>query len=95
MRKTNRDSEKVVLCAIAVMNVEIDDGDTLDTVGVAGMFGGDGHVVEQAEAHGLRRFRVMSRWANCAKCVARAAIENRVDRRADAANSAQGGLSRR
>jgi hypothetical protein len=42
-----------VLGAVAVMHVEIHDGDPVQAVVVQGVVGGDGQVVEEAEAHGL------------------------------------------
>ena len=43
------------LRAVAVMDVEIDNGDAPDTVGLLGVAGGNGHIVEQTKAHGPRR----------------------------------------
>jgi hypothetical protein len=51
-----------LLGAVAVVDVPVDDGDAGEAAG-ARMGGGDRHVVEQAEAHGLRSPRVVPRWA--------------------------------
>ena len=41
------------LGAVAVVHIEIDDGHALRIIAAAGIVGGDGHLIEQAEAHGL------------------------------------------
>ena len=43
-----------VLRAVAVVHVPVDDGDALGAMRLLRMAGGDGDVVEQAEAHGRR-----------------------------------------
>ena len=49
-----------VLGAVAVVDVEIDDGDALDAMGRLGVAGGDRRVVEEAEAHRRRRLGVVA-----------------------------------
>ena len=49
-----------VLRAVAVMHVEIDDGDSLVAVNRARMQRTDRDVVEQAKAHGARAFGMMA-----------------------------------
>ncbi len=49
-----------VLGAVAVVDVEIDDGDALDAMGRLGVPGGDRRVVEEAEAHRRRRLGVVA-----------------------------------
>ena len=49
-----------VLRAVAVVDVEIDDGDALGAMGGLGVAGGDRRVVEEAEAHRRRRLGVVA-----------------------------------
>ena len=49
-----------VLGAVAVVDVEIDDGDALDAVRRLRVPGGDRRVVEEAEAHRRRRLGVVA-----------------------------------
>ena len=49
------------LCAVAVMDVEVDHGDALDAMFLASMLRGNRGTVEQAKAHGVVGFGMMSR----------------------------------
>ncbi len=49
-----------VLGAVAVVSVEIDDGDAGEFMLSDEVFGGDGDVVEEAEAHGMVAFGVVA-----------------------------------
>ena len=63
--KRDREHARVVaeqrLGAIAVMDVEVDDGDALETERVLRVTGGDRDVAEDAEAHRLRLERMVAR----------------------------------
>lgn len=58
-----------VLGAVAMVNIEIDDTDILDVPTVLEIAGGNGHIVEIAEAHGFGFFGVVSRRADRAEGV--------------------------
>ena len=60
------------------MHVPIDDQDARQAVGLAGVLGGQGDVVEQAEAHAARRRGVMARRPDQAQGVAVLAAEHRI-----------------
>ena len=53
-----------MLCAIAVMDIEIDDRDRRQTMNGARMMGRDGHIVEQAEPTCFISLSVVTRWSN-------------------------------
>ena len=78
------------LRAIAVVHVEIGDGDALQPVCGQRVGGAQGHVVEQAEAHRLCRRGVVARWAYCAKGMVAGPRHDRIDRGDDGASRAQG-----
>ena len=69
-RRAGRVGPEDVLRAVAVMDVEVDDRDALGAMLRARIEGGDGGVVEQAEAHGAVRFRVMAGRAHWQKAFA-------------------------
>jgi len=48
------------LRAVAVVDIEIDDGDFLEAMFLLEIFGGDGDVGEKAEAHGMVGLGVMA-----------------------------------
>ncbi len=50
-----------VLCAVAMVDVEIHDQDAVQAVIVSSGLGGDGDVVQQAEPHSTAGDRVVSR----------------------------------
>ena len=50
-------SQKIVLGAVAVMDVEVEDREPRQLVHRARLHGADGDIVEHAEAHGLHRPR--------------------------------------
>ena len=83
-----------VLGAVAVMDVEIHDRDPLGAVRLLGVAGGDGHVIEEAEAHRGRDLGVMSGRAGRDESVANLAAHHLVDREDRAACGAKRGLER-
>ena len=85
---------KDVLDAVAVMDVEIHDRDALGAMRFLRVPGGDGGVVEEAEAHRRRDFGVMAGRAGRDKGVANPAAHHLVDREDRASRGAQRGLER-
>ena len=67
------------LGAVAVVDIEIDDGHALRIIAAAGIMGGDGHLIEQAEAHGLARFRMVAGRAERTEGVVGLAGEDGID----------------
>ena len=67
-----------ILGAIAVVHIEVDDGDALEPVALARVPGGDGDVVQQAEAHRLGRAGVMAGRAHGAEGGGNVSGEHRV-----------------
>ena len=93
-------AEEMVLGAVAMMDVEIDHRHPLQAMHMAGIFGSDGDIVEQAEPHRRRGFGVMSWRANGTERVSRIAFDDRVHRIANATDRAKcrlprGGVHRR
>ena len=82
------------LRAIAVMDVEIDDGDAADTVNGAGMGGADRDAVEEAEPHGAGGFGMVAGRAHGAEGGLRLARHERIHRRRRSARGPQRGLLR-
>ena len=78
-----------------MVDVEINHRDPRKTVHGAGVLGADGDIVEQAKAHGARRFGVVAGRAHGAKRVLRRPRCHRVDRRQDRARGMQRGFARR
>ena len=70
-----------LLRAIAVMNVEIDDGDALDAMLGASIGRSDGNIVEQTKAHNAVAFGVVAGRAYLAERVgdARHRIHHSID----------------
>ena len=66
------------LGAVAVMHVEIDDGDTFGAVHDLGVAGGDGGCVEEAEAHRCGHFGMMAGRSHRHEGVAVAAVHHAV-----------------
>ena len=60
---------KDIFRAVAVVDIEIDDGYTLQPVVFERMSGADGNVVEQAETHGPIAFSVVAGRADGAECI--------------------------
>lgn len=52
-----------ILGSVTVMDIPIDDEDAFETC-EEGFFGGDGHIVEEAEAHGAGGEGVVSGWSD-------------------------------
>ena len=87
-------SQKMCWRAVAVMDVEIDDRDTLGPVRRLGVARGDGHVVEEAETHRRRDFGMVAGRARGDEGVSRLAVHHVVDRECRAAGRAKSGLER-
>jgi hypothetical protein len=73
-----------------VVHVEVDDGDACPAPR-QGLGGGHGDVVEQAEAHGAVRFRVMAGRTHRAEGAIQAALEHALDRVRHRARRLEGG----
>jgi hypothetical protein len=78
--------------AVAVVDVEVDDGDPLQAVHVERMAGGDGDIVEQAKAHRLGWPRVVARAGGLRRRRCRVAGDDRVGGGHRGAGGAQGRL---
>ena len=83
-----------MLGAVAVMDVEIHDRDALGAMRFLRVPGGDGDVVEEAEAHRGRDLGVMAGRAGRDESVANPAAHHLVDREDRASRGAQRGLER-
>ena len=70
---------KDVLCSVPVMNIPIDDRNSLKAVFFLGVSGGDGGIVENAEAHTPIGRCVVSGRANRAKRVLKISLHDSVD----------------
>ncbi len=70
-----------ILRAIAVMDVEIHDGDAFGVIFVAGIECGDGGLIEKAESHGAVALGMMTGWSHGAKGVGRITLEDSIDGR--------------
>jgi len=81
-----------VLRAIAVMHVPVDDGDAFNAMGILRVSGGDGGLIEQAEAHGPMLFSVMPGRARRNKNIVRLFRKNAVDGFQRGADARQRGL---
>ena len=77
------------LAAVAVVHVEIDDGDALGAVLRLRVAGGDGGVVEETKAHGGRGLGVMAGRAHGDEGVTRVAAHHLIDGVRGAARRAQ------
>lgn len=80
------------LRAIAMMHVEINDGNPRQAVHMACLGRRDSRIVEQAKAHRLIGFGVMSRRSNGTKCITRATSHHIVDRFARRPGRIQGSV---
>ena len=67
-----------VFGAVAVVDVEVDDGDTLEAAHVERVTRGDGDVVEEAKAHRAVARRVMARRPDRAEGVGDSAVDDRI-----------------
>ena len=85
---------KKVLDAVAVMHVKINNGNPAYAMAMPGVFGGDGDIIKQAEAHGMPGFGVMPRRADTAKSIQCLPRKHRVHRCADRTHGMDGGLPR-
>ena len=65
--------------AVSSVHIEIQYGDPLQVVPRNGVHGGDGSVVDEAEAAALFAFGMMSGWAGGAKGVAYFAGQDEID----------------
>jgi hypothetical protein len=77
---------------VPVVEIPVDDCDALVAVDGAQMAGGDGGVVEEAEAHGLRRGRVVSGRADEGEAISIGAGRHRVGELDQAPGGEEGGL---
>jgi hypothetical protein len=82
------------LGAVAVVDIKVDHGDASEPVCPPCMQGADGYVVEQAEAHRLFGFGMMTGRTHGAKSIVRLPCEDRIDRRDHSPGGAQSSLSR-
>jgi len=80
-----------VLAPVAVVDVEVDEGDALQAVEVGGVPDPDGDVVEEAESHRGGALGVVARRTHAAERRRRLAGEHQVGRQHDGARRAQGG----
>ena len=81
-----------VLGAVAVVNVEVDDGNPRETVRLQGMRGSNGDVVENAEAHGLIAGGVMARRTAGDKGTGDVAAHHQINRHHRTTSGMVGGL---
>jgi hypothetical protein len=81
-----------VLGAVAVVDVEVDDGDALQAVLGHGVGGADGDVVEEAEAHGPVALGMVARRAHGAEGGVVLVAHDQIDAQAGGAGGAQGGV---
>ena len=81
-------------CAVAVMDVEIDDGHAGEAVHLARPQRADRGIVEEAKPHRPLRLGMMARWADRAKRVVGLVCHDRIDRGDDCAGGAQRRFSR-
>jgi hypothetical protein len=80
---------------VAVVHVPVEDSDARDAERRAGVLRRDTRVRKEAEAHRLRRRRVVPRRSNAAERRARRSAQHRVDRGARCAGGAQRSASSR
>jgi hypothetical protein len=74
------------------MHVEIDDRDSLESVGGASMQRTDRNIVEQAKAHGSVVLGVMTRRSHGAESVANSAFHHRIHGFHDGARRSERGF---
>ena len=83
-----------VLRAVAVMHVEIDDRHPLGVIALARVIGGDGRLVEEAEAHGAVLLGMVAGRAHGAEGILGLGAEHRIDGGGRSPHGAQGRLQR-
>ena len=83
-----------VLGAIAVVNIEVDDGYALEAVNRQGMGCAHGDIVEETKSHGTAAFGVMARRSHRAERLAGLAAHHQIHRMHDAAGRMEGGVQR-
>ena len=83
-------SLETVLRAITVMNIEIDDRDTIDCMMFQGMACRDRHVVEEAETHRQGVFCVLARRPHGAEGVVDTSFHHGINRGKHAARGVGG-----
>ena len=81
-----------VFGAVAVVDVEIDDGDSVHAVTIQSFGGADGDVVQEAKAHGAAALGVVPRWAAEAEGLLRRARFRELKGAAAGAGGVQRGL---
>jgi L-threonylcarbamoyladenylate synthase len=89
-----RVSPENILCAVAVVNVEINDRHPLGTMALPGVEGGNRRLIEKAEAHGAVLLGMMAGWAHGAKGIAGLAPEHRINGRRRRSHRPHGGFQR-
>ena len=82
------------LRAVAVVDVEIDDRDPAQAIGLAGMHGADHDIVEQAEPHRGLGFGMMARRPHGTKGVPRLPLHYRIDGGDNGSGCPERGLGR-
>ena len=95
MRAEEKDRGIVVkrmLCAIAVMDIPVHDGDTLQPVPLLKIPRRHGDIIEETKPHGMSGFRMVPRRTDRAKGVVDAAVHDRIGRRHDTADRSVRGL---
>jgi len=80
------------LRAVSMVNVEVDDGDSLEPELELRVPGGNGHVREDAEAHRSRLERVVPRWANQREAAARDGLDRAPGGKTSRLPSRRGGV---
>jgi hypothetical protein len=81
-----------ILGAVAVVDVEVDDGDALGAIVGPGIVGRDGGGVEQAEAHGAVALGMVTGRAHGAKHIIELTAHHRIDPAGAGAHAAIGRL---
>ena len=81
-----------VFGAVAVVDVEIDDSDSIHAVTIQGFGGADGDMVQEAKAHGAAALGVVPRWAAKAEGLLRCARFQELEGAAAGAGGVQRGL---
>ena len=70
-----------LLRAVAVMHIEVHDGDALQPVSTNQLLCGNRHIVEQTKPARLIAFGVVARRTHCTKCVVHLTVHHRLARR--------------
>src|SRR5699024_8776521 len=79
-----------VFRTIAMVDIEVDDGNAVQSMPVQGMDGAGRHIAEQAKPHGLATLGMVPRRAHGTKGIARRAGHDHIDCADDRTNGEQG-----